>query len=208
MYVHIHTVRRRSIDGNFEYSSQISNKHNFNYRCVQIILRDADPPVSCVRVYWPLSISISPLMYVRKCLVGARVIAFHKCRTNFFNKFLYIKIYIYFCYSMYVVLFMITQTIIWREAHTTKFVYCLRFEFYFALSVVLLLLPSHYNNTHIPARVIVHKVFESKVVQKQSIVWPVEWNCYWMFILHLILHITWYLIVLQSPKLHLQRIFK
>lgn len=191
--------------------------HNFNHTDVyKLVSRDADPPVSCVRVYcWSLSLSFSfpRNVYVHaEAVVGSRVIAFHKCRTKFFNKICVHEIYNYFCYFVCLfwdsVLYTIGRTIIWHEAHTTHnmfIVYNLNFICdNFALAAVSVSVAPH-NNTHTLTIDSAQSVcFESSA--KTPIVWPVARNCYCTYC---IWSITWYLIVfLLSPKVHLQRILK
>lgn len=68
------------------FVKDLRHTHNFNYRCVPIASRDADPLIcSCVSCVFVLA-SLGMCVCI---LVGARVIAFHKCRAKFFNKFIW-----------------------------------------------------------------------------------------------------------------------
>lgn len=82
---------------------------------------------------------------------------------------------IFICLFSDSVLYTIGRAIIWHEAHTTHNMFIVYNSNFirdnFALATVSVSVSPH-NNTHIQARLIVHKAFALKVVQKHQLFDP------------------------------------
>lgn len=182
-HTHIHTDVRQSIGGDFYIrSSAIRDLRHHTTTDAYRSSRDADPPGR--------SISLFLFQCVRARLVSARVIAFHKCRTKFFEQHFRTRnlqlFWLFICCSLHDCS---DNYLAWSTHIQPKFVYCLQFD-NFALAAV---------DAHTPT----HKAIDSawricieNSAKTSSIAWPVERICYCgcVFELHS-LYITWYLIV-------------